>query len=249
MAVEMRPLASMVPTKPMMRTPAMINVRTATELFGFPMINEFDPCTAGRPLLVTCCPAGAAPETDAYRPAYERPAMYRTFLLPITFLSAWGLCAQPDQAATRSADELFHAGERAYKGGDQATAIQLYSEALALDPEHLNAYLQRGFCHSLQRAYAAAVSDFTAVIDRQADHLWAYTSRGSAYGKLGKEELAIQDFNTVLRLDPRNQEAYNNRGWAKKAAGDAEGACADWNASRKMGNAEARIILKNNRCK
>lgn len=33
----------MVPTKPMIRTPAMINVRTATELFGFPMINEFAP--------------------------------------------------------------------------------------------------------------------------------------------------------------------------------------------------------------
>jgi len=175
--------------------------------------------------------------------------MFRALLLSATFLFAWGLSAQPPQAATHSADELFHAGERAYKGGDPATAIQLYSQTLALAPEHFNAYLQRGFCHSLQRAYAEAISDFTAVIDRQADHLWAYTSRGSAYGKLGKQELAIQDFNTVLRLDPRNQEAYNNRGWAKKAAGDTQGACADWNSSRKMGNGEAKIILKNNRCK
>lgn len=169
------------------------------------------------------------------------------FLLPLHL--ALGLAAQSSPAAASQAEELFKQGERARKAGDRALAIQLYGQALAQDPGHLNAYLQRGFCHSLQQAYAEAILDFTAVIDRQADHLWAYTSRGSAYGKLGKQELAIQDFNTVLRLDPRNQEAYNNRGWAKKASGDAQGACADWHSSRKMGNAEAKIILKNNRCK
>lgn len=152
-------------------------------------------------------------------------------------------------ATANSAEALFHEGENAYRNGGYAKAIGLYTQTLAIDPDHLNAFLQRGFCHSLQREYDLAVVDFTSVIQRKPDHLWAYTNRGSAYGKLGKNNLAMADFDKVLQLDPKNEEAYNNRGWIKKAEGDTKGACKDWNTSKKMGNAEAKIILKNNNCR
>ncbi len=180
---------------------------------------------------------------------YERPEMTRILFLLASLLIFRVLPAQEAPGTPEAIDKLFHEGEQAYRSGGYAHAIQLYTQVLEMDPEHLNAYLQRGFCHSLQGEYENAITDFSSVISRKGDHLWAYTSRGSAYGKLGKQDLAMQDFNTVLQLDPRNQEAYNNRGWAKKASGDTKGACADWGASRKMGNAEAKIILKNNQCK
>lgn len=147
------------------------------------------------------------------------------------------------------AERLYKEGENAYQAGAYAKAVGLFNEVLSLDPEHLNAYLQRGFCFVLQREYVKAINDFSAVIARKNDHLWAYTSRGSAYAKLNKHDLAMRDFDRVLELDPRNEEGYNNRGWSKKALGDLKGACTDWKASRKMGNAEAKIILENNRCK
>jgi tetratricopeptide (TPR) repeat protein len=153
--------------------------------------------------------------------------------------------AMPDKETER----LFRDGENAYNSGGYAKAIDLYTQVLMRDPENLNAYLQRGFCHNLRRDYAAAVEDFTAVIGRKPDHLWAYTSRGSAYNKLGKYDLAIRDFDTAIGFDTRNEEAYNNRGWARKSSGDPTGACKDWKTSKKLGNAEARIILENNRCK
>lgn len=175
--------------------------------------------------------------------------MMRPILLMATLLAAASAMYAQDTAPATTAESLFHEGEKAYNRGAYPAAIDLFTRTLAQDPDHLNAYLQRGFCHSLQREYEAAVSDFSEVIRRKHDHLWAYTSRGSAYAKWGKPELAIQDFDTALNLDPRNQEAYNNRGWSKKATGDLAGACRDWAASRKMGNAEAKIILQNNRCK
>ncbi|MBK7084699.1 MAG: tetratricopeptide repeat protein [Flavobacteriales bacterium] len=92
---------------------------------------------------------------------------------------------------------------------------------LKQDPEHLNAYLQRGFCQSLTKQYEKAIADFSAVIARKPDHLWAYTSRGSAYTKLQRYDKAIMDFDLVIGLDPKNEEAFNNRGWARKASGDA----------------------------
>jgi tetratricopeptide (TPR) repeat protein len=103
-------------------------------------------------------------------------------------------------------EELFHQGEAAYRNGGYAKAIDLFSQVLAMDPDHLNAYLQRGFCHSLQREYDLAVADFSNVLKRKPDHLWAYTSRGSAYGKLGKQQpMAMADFNKVIAIGPEQR--------------------------------------------
>ncbi|MGV9013368.1 MAG: tetratricopeptide repeat protein [Flavobacteriales bacterium] len=176
--------------------------------------------------------------------------MKHWIIVVVIALAGHGVHAQdPAGTTAESADVLFQQGETAYRNGGYAKAIGYFTQTLALDPDHLNAYLQRGFCHSLQREYDLAVMDLTSVIQRKPDHLWAYTSRGSAYGKLGRNDLAMADFDKVLQLDPHNQEAYNNRGWTKKAQGDADGACKDWNTSKKMGNTEAKIILKNNHCK
>lgn len=166
-------------------------------------------------------------------------------------LVQFGIQAQDlaDAGPPTTAEELFSAGEKAYRAGDRESAIRYYDRVLELDPVHLNALLQRGFCHTLQKEYTEAVSDFTAVISQKKDHTWAYTSRGSAYAKQDKHDLAIADFNKVLQLDPKNEEAFNNRGWSRKATGDMKGACKDWSSSKQMGNAEAKIILKNNRCR
>ena len=146
-------------------------------------------------------------------------------------------------------EELYQAGERAYRAGDHATAIIFFDRVLEQEDDHVNAMLQRGFCQSLLKNYEGAVKDFSAVIHLKQDHTWAYISRGSAYKKLGKNELAIADFNSVIAMDPKNEEAYNDRGWARKATGDQVGACKDWSTSKRLGNAEAKIILTNNRCK
>ena len=154
-----------------------------------------------------------------------------------------------DSTSPNEVTTWYEEGERAYRAGDHARAISLFTRVIDNDHGHLNAHLQRGFCHSLLKQYDKAVVDFSAVIATKEDHTWAYTSRGSAYSKLGQHDLAIADFNKVLSLDPKNEEAYNNRGWARKATGDQAGACKDWNTSKRMGNAEAKTILTNNRCK
>lgn len=169
--------------------------------------------------------------------------------------AAWAFLGPTVQAqqhgtvATEEAEASFKQGEAAYRAGGYAKAVEHFTHALTIDPDHLNAYLQRGFSYSIQGEYKLAIADFTSVLERKPDHLWAYTSRGSAYAKMGRNDLAMADFNKVLELDPHDQEAYNNRGWAKKAEGDLKGACSDWKASRKMGNEEAKIILKNNNCR
>lgn len=173
------------------------------------------------------------------------PLMLAALFLPLA------LCAQylADNTKPNDSGKIFSAGERAYRSGDLVLAIDLFDRVLEQEPEHINAYLQRGFSHSLNKDHELAVQDFSAVIERKNDHLWAYISRGSALMRLERHTEALADFNMVLSLDPRNEEAYNNRGWAHKGLDDLQAACKDWKTSQRLGNAEARIILSNTRCK
>ena len=175
----------------------------------------------------------------------------RTLFLSILLCAFHGAGAQylADNTRQGAMEETFRRGEQAYRAGDHERAIQEYNDLLAMDSEHVNAYLQRAFCHAMLNHHGSAVKDLDQVIQRKSDHLWAYTCRSASLSKLGRHQESIADLDRVLELDPRNEEAFNDRGWSHKALGDMDAACRDWTTSRKMGNAEARIILTNNRCK
>lgn len=143
----------------------------------------------------------------------------------------------------------FKKGDTFYRNGDHAEAILEFDKAIELDGNFVNALLQRGFCRNITKDFEGAIKDFSRVVELEPNHRWAYVSRGSARNKTGEYQLAINDFNEALKIDPTDQEAYNNRGFSKKLMGDKSGACEDWNTSKKLGNEEARIILKNNNCK
>lgn len=128
-------------------------------------------------------------------------------------------------------------------------ALEILKVLLNEDPNNLEAWDKRGFCHKLTEDYNAAIDDYNHFLSIKSSDKHALLSRGSAYQKLKKYNEAIRDFDAALAVDPEFQEALNNRGWAKKGMGDTDGACKDWNKSKKLGNEEAKIILKNNRCR
>ncbi len=146
-------------------------------------------------------------------------------------------------------EAVFNKAENLFASGEYQAASKLYTEVLASDPENMNGYLRRGFCFSVMEQYHKAIEDFSVVIEKHPKHPFAYLSRGSAYNKLEEFRTALIDFERVLNIDPKDQEAYNNRGWAKNGLGLYDEACKDWKKSRKLGNEEAKIILKNNHCK
>ena len=59
----------------------------------------------------------------------------------------------------------------------------------------------------------------------------------------------LKDFNRVLSISAKDTEALNNRGWTYQGMGKHDLACADWKKSKKYGNPEAKLILKNTNCK
>lgn len=147
------------------------------------------------------------------------------------------------------AEKHFEKAERLTSILKYEEALAEYNEAIQLNSAELKYFLRRAFVYSALKNYQAAIEDYTKVLESQPNNAYVFISRGSSYNKLEKYELAIKDFNAALGIDPKNQEAYNNRGWSKEYMGDHDGACADWKKSKKLGNGEAKIIMKNTHCK
>ena len=146
-------------------------------------------------------------------------------------------------------NELYNKAMTQFRLSRPQEAIKLLDESLSYDTLNYNAYIKRGFVKGSVGNYEGELEDYNTVLNFDSTHVQSYLSRGSAYSKLKKYNFAMADFNKVIMFDNSNYEAYNNRGFVKKALGDFDGACQDWNYSKKMGNKEAIIILKNNHCR
>ncbi len=144
---------------------------------------------------------------------------------------------------------FFNKGLISFNNVRYKEAIALFTKAIEADTMNFDAWIKRGFVRSIDGDFAGELSDYTHVIEKDSLHKWAYISRGAAKNRTGDYQSAIIDLNKAIEIDKNDPESYNNRGFAKKALGDLEGACDDWNKSRKLGNDEAKIILKNNHCK
>lgn len=108
-------------------------------------------------------------------------------------------------------------------------AIERYSQALALSPEIISAYNNRGIAY-LGRDQAGdaalAAGDLTRVIEADPENAAAHNNRGTAYLSLAKAgatptdrpsealDRAIADFDRAVTLAPGAPEAYFNRALA-----------------------------------
>jgi tetratricopeptide (TPR) repeat protein len=162
------------------------------------------------------------------------------------FIASNTFCSAQD---SKKSVQLFNKGMVFLRQANNKEALKFFDAAVNADSMNFDARIKRGFVKGLEGDFQGEIIDYTQIISISPEHKWSYISRSGAYNRVGKYEEAIADANKVIEIDPQNSEAYNNRGFSKKGLGDKEGACQDWSKSKKMGNSEANIILKNNLCK
>jgi tetratricopeptide (TPR) repeat protein len=135
--------------------------------------------------------------------------------------------------------ECLDAGCTRYQEGDLKGAIEAYSEAIALKPEEIRSYLNRGVAYIELRLYDKAIDDCNTVIAMDPDHSEAYHNRGRACLQKGLLETAILDCSKALTLDPHMAIAYRTRGMAYKEKGMLERAKSDLQKSCELGDAHS----------
>ncbi len=107
-------------------------------------------------------------------------------------------------------------------------ALADYMEAIRLDPNYAQAFIDRGAAYYMKGDYKKAVADESEAIRLNTTNSAAFSNRAAAYSKLKREDLALADDNEAIRRDPAMTGYYNDRGLTYAALHDYDRAIADF---------------------
>ena len=130
-------------------------------------------------------------------------------------------------AIHQEASATFSAGQSCLDSADYSGAIEHFTQALALNPQLVEAYNSRGMAYSYVGDANLAIADFDQAVALDPDYAVGYFNRGFVYRLKGDWNLAILDFTSAINLNPDYAEAYGNRGDAWLHLGEWEQARAD----------------------
>jgi tetratricopeptide (TPR) repeat protein len=118
---------------------------------------------------------------------------------------------------------------------EREKAVEAYTEAIQLDPQLAEAYLERASTYGGFGRFQEAFADYTRVLELYAlrgelpfNVARVYQLRGTSRGYRGDLGGAIDDLNQSIQLRSGNAEAYFQRGTFREQKEDFEGAIADY---------------------
>ena len=85
--------------------------------------------------------------------------------------------------------------------GRYAEAIEVFDQAIEVDPLYAFAYYAKGWCHELSGDDDKAMECYDLGIDLDKEYAYIYLMRGQIHLNRGDKIKAEEDFNTVLQLD------------------------------------------------
>lgn len=139
--------------------------------------------------------------------------------------------------------------ELAKTATDPQEKIRLFSEAIRLYPQFIDAYNYRGNVKmDLLKDHSAAILDYDKAIALDKNYFKAYHNRGLALHNLKRYDEAIQSFNEAIRLDAHPAMSYTSRGDAKFNQKRYAEAIEDYNLAIQIAP-EAEFIIYTHRNK
>jgi predicted O-linked N-acetylglucosamine transferase (SPINDLY family) len=90
-------------------------------------------------------------------------------------------------------------------------AIVSYDKALALNPDFIDAYNNRGNALKDLGRYEESLLSYEKALALKPDYFLVYSNRGNVLIELDRLEEALEDFTRALSLNPRFVDAYSSR--------------------------------------
>jgi superkiller protein 3 len=113
-------------------------------------------------------------------------------------------------------------------------ALQRCQESYALDPEHLETWLNRGGALLALERLREALACFDQAVALQPNMLEPWMNRGNALIRLGQLQPSVECYDTALRLNPNRPECWNNRGVALSKLGALQEAVTSFERALKI---------------
>ncbi|KAI5298280.1 ubiquitin-protein transferase activating protein, partial [Ascosphaera pollenicola] len=123
------------------------------------------------------------------------------------------------------ADALKAEGNKAFAAKDFQTAVEKFTEAIALDPTNHVLYSNRSGAYASLRDFQKALEDAEKVTEIKADWPKGWGRKGAALHGLGDLLGANDAYEEALKLDPSNAQAKSGLDAVKRAMeSESEGA-------------------------
>jgi tetratricopeptide (TPR) repeat protein len=142
------------------------------------------------------------------------------------------------------ARESYDAGARLLEATRYSQAILSFDRAIALKPDLVDAYWQRGRAYVALREQDLAIRDFTQVIRFRVSDPLPLIDRASAYLDLHNYDATLADCAKALRLDPKVAAAYYLHGMSRRAQNDPRGALDDFNRAVELDPSAANYFQR-----
>ena len=143
-------------------------------------------------------------------------------------IEAWAQTVEVSAETKLQALDLMKLGQSAADKGNHQSAIEYFTQTIALNPNDATAYYNRGVLYGKLDEPSSAISDFTQAIDLNPALAVAYYNRGVSYTALNDYLSAISDYTQAIALNPNYVEAYNNRGILYRNLNDHSSAIRDY---------------------
>lgn len=96
---------------------------------------------------------------------------------------------------------LCRKGQILCTSGRFSEAIEVFDQAIEVDPTDAFAYYAKGWCHELSGDDSAAMECYDQGIDVDKRYPYIFLMRGQLFMKRGESALAVADFEKVLQID------------------------------------------------
>jgi|GEM_PF-2681851 len=118
-----------------------------------------------------------------------------------------------------------------YKNRNYSVAIDLYNQALNLNPQMLEALNDRGICKKELGDLKGAMIDYNKAISLNSGYASSYVNRGNLFSLQKEYNSALIDFNKAININPKLDTAYNGRGATQEKLGQFSKAEFDYTAA------------------
>jgi len=138
-------------------------------------------------------------------------------LIPLAISVIFIIRSIRKQKVKNTVQALYDKGKLFMDRKDWDTAIQVFTEALIINPNDDIVYFYRGNAYLYKNDCDRAIADYSETIRIDPNDAGAYNNRGYAYERKGYIQQAVADYECALRLDPNNTQYRDNlqrvRGW------------------------------------
>ena len=144
-------------------------------------------------------------------------------------------------------------GVKSMNLGNYSEAIELFLQAIDLNPKYAIGYYNKGLCEFAIEEFMAAVISFSKAID-----LWpnktpnletVYLNRGLSHMKLKRFEEAKSDYSRAIELNSTFRFAFVNRGIVNCILGNNEKVEYDIQRGKELGMTEWEVSKLYDECK